>query len=50
MAQRLSEDTTHWLQHSCFSHLAHAISDLVMVRSLAGHARLNTTSRYLHKW
>nr|GFD59989.1 hypothetical protein [Tanacetum cinerariifolium] len=22
--------------------------DLVMVRSLAGHARLDTTSRYLH--
>lgn len=25
-----------------------ATSDLVMVRSLAGHARMDTTSRYLH--
>lgn len=48
LANRLSEATTHWLRHSCFSHLAQATGDLVMVRSLAGHARLDTTSRYLH--
>ena len=48
MAERLAEATTHWLRHSCFSHLAQATGDLVMVRALAGHARLDTTSRYLH--
>lgn len=48
LAERLSHATTHWLRHSCFSHLAHATGDLVMVRSLAGHSRLDTTSRYLH--
>lgn len=48
LADRLAEATTHWLRHSCFSHLAQATGDLVMVRSLAGHARLDTTSRYLH--
>lgn len=48
LADRLGEATTHWLRHSCFSHLAQATGDLVMVKSLAGHARLDTTSRYLH--
>lgn len=48
LADRLAGATTHWLRHSCFSHLAQATGDLVMVRSLAGHARLDTTSRYLH--
>jgi site-specific recombinase XerD len=48
VAKRLGEATTHWLRHSCFSHLAQATGDLVMVRSLAGRARLDTTSRYLH--
>ena len=48
LADRLGGATTHWLRHSCLSHLAHATGDLVMVRSLAGHARLHTTSRYLH--
>lgn len=48
LAERLAEATTHWLRHSCFSHLAQATGDLVMVRALAGHARLDTTSRYLH--
>ena len=48
LAGRLAEATTHWLRHSCFSHLAQATGDLVMVRSLAGHARMDTTSRYLH--
>lgn len=48
LAERLAQATTHWLRHSCFSHLAQATGDLVMVRSLAGHARLDTTSRYLH--
>jgi site-specific recombinase XerD len=48
LAERLSEATTHWLRHSCFSHLAQVTGDFVMVRSLAGHARLDTTSRYLH--
>lgn len=48
LADRLGGATTHWLRHSCLSHLAHATGDLVMVRTLAGHARLDTTSRYLH--
>lgn len=38
LADRLGEATTHWLRHSCFSHLAQATGDLVMVRSLPGHA------------
>jgi site-specific recombinase XerD len=48
LAERLAQATTHWLRHTCFSHLAQATGDLVMVRSLAGHTRLDTTSRYLH--
>jgi integrase len=48
LADRLAEATTHWLRHSCFSHLAQATGDLVTFRTLAGHARLDTTSRYLH--
>ena len=48
LAERLAEATTHWLRHSCFSHLTQATGDLVMVRSLAGHARMDTTSPYLH--
>jgi site-specific recombinase XerC len=48
VAQRLGEATTHWLRHSCFSHLAQATGTLVMVRSLAGHARLDTTNCHLH--
>ncbi|EGH71429.1 tyrosine-type recombinase/integrase [Pseudomonas syringae] len=47
LAQRLGKATTHWLRHSCFSHLAQVTWDLVRVRSLAGHARLDTTSRFL---
>jgi site-specific recombinase XerD len=30
------------------SHLVEATDDLVMVKSLAGHSKLETTSRYLH--
>ena len=48
LAERLSEATTHWLRHSCFSHLAKATGDLVMVKTLAGHEKIETTSRYLH--
>lgn len=48
LVERLSETTTHWLRHSCFSHLAQATGGLVMIRSLADHARLDATSRYLH--
>ncbi|MBW8023604.1 integrase [Pseudomonas syringae pv. tomato] len=48
LADRLSEATTHWLRHSCFSHLAKATGDLVMIKSLAGHSKMETTSRYLH--
>lgn len=48
LAQRLSEATTHWLRHSCFKPLNAGHRRLVMVRSLAGHARLDTTIRYLH--
>lgn len=48
LADRLAEATTHWLRHSCFSHLAKATGDLVMIKSLAGHSKMETTSRYLH--
>ena len=48
LADRLGAATTHWLRHSCFSHLAKATGDLVMIKSLAGHSKLETTSRYLH--
>lgn len=33
---------------SSFQSLAQATGDLMMVRSLAGHACFDTTSRYLH--
>ncbi|KAA0945875.1 integrase (plasmid) [Pseudomonas veronii 1YdBTEX2] len=48
LADRLADATTHWLRHSCFSHLAKATGDLVMIKSLAGHSKMETTSRYLH--
>lgn len=48
LADRLSKSTTHWLRHSCFSHLAKANGDLVAIKSLAGHSKIETTSRYLH--
>lgn len=48
LADRLGGATTHWLRHSCFSHLAKATGDLVMVKALAGHSKMETTSRYLH--
>ena len=48
LADRLAEATTHWLRHSCFSHLAKATGDLVMIKALAGHSKIETTSRYLH--
>lgn len=48
LAERLADATTHWLRHSCFSHLAKATGDLVMIKSLAGHSKIETTSRYLH--
>jgi site-specific recombinase XerD len=48
LADRLADTTTHWLRHSCFSHLAKATGDLVMIKSLAGHSKMETTSRYLH--
>ncbi|MFJ7315467.1 tyrosine-type recombinase/integrase [Pseudomonas sp. NPDC098747] len=48
LAERLGGATTHWLRHSCFSHLAKATGDLVMIKALAGHSKIETTSRYLH--
>lgn len=48
LIDRLAQATTHWLRHSCFSHLAKATGDLVMIKSLAGHSKMETTSRYLH--
>jgi len=48
LADRLAEATTHWLRHSCFSHLAKATGDLVKIKALAGHSKLETTSHYLH--
>lgn len=48
LADRLEEASTHWLRHSCFSHLAKATGDLVMIKALAGHSKIETTSRYLH--
>lgn len=48
LADRLEEASTHWLRHSCFSHLAKATGDLVMIKTLAGHSKIETTSRYLH--
>ncbi len=48
LSERLEEATTHWLRHSCFSHLAKETGDLVMIRTLAGHSKIETTSRYMH--
>ncbi|RRW40022.1 integrase [Pseudomonas luteola] len=48
LASRLGEASTHWLRHSCLSHLAKETGDLVMVKTLAGHEKLETTSLYLH--
>lgn len=48
LADRLSATTTHWLRHSCFSHLAKATGNLVMIKALAGHSKIETTGRYLH--
>lgn len=40
--------TTHWLRHSCLSHMLEATGDLTLVKDQAGHVDIKTTSIYLH--
>lgn len=48
LAKRMRDARTHWLRHSCFSHLLKATGDLALVKELAGHDDIRTTSIYLH--
>jgi site-specific recombinase XerD len=47
VAHQLERASTHWLRHSCFSHLATATGNLVLVNSLAGNSSLDSISRYI---
>lgn len=40
--------TPHDCRHTCFSRLVASGTDLALVRALAGHESLQTTSRYVH--
>ncbi len=46
-AGRLSSASTHWMRHSHISHALAAGTPLEAVKQNAGHASLNTTTRYV---
>lgn len=48
LAMKLRTASTHWLRHSCFSHLAATGIDLPRIQKLARHENISTTSLYLH--
>ncbi|QEM81765.1 tyrosine-type recombinase/integrase [Halomonas binhaiensis] len=45
---RLRQATPHWLRHTALTHQAQAGVELRYLAATARHARLDTTSRYLH--
>lgn len=48
-ARVLREASTHWLRHTCASHMLDKGVSLKGVQSFLGHASIGTTSKYLHK-
>lgn len=44
----LTRASTHWMRHTTFTHLADLGSDLVIIKDMAGHKSLATTSLYTH--
>ncbi|WP_163557319.1 site-specific integrase [Halomonas sp. NO4] len=45
---RLRQATPHWLRHTALTHQAQAGVELRFLAATARHARLDTTTRYLH--
>lgn len=49
IAYALRQASTHWLRHSCMSHLLDDGADIKIVQAIARHQSIATTGRYLHK-
>lgn len=47
-AQVLREASTHWLRHTCASHMLESQVPLKTVQRFLGHSSIAVTSRYLH--
>jgi hypothetical protein len=47
LALQLESASTHWLRHSCFSHLAAETGNLVLVNTLAGNSLVESIARYI---
>ena len=47
LSLKMESASTHWLRHSCFSHLATKTGNLVLVNTLAGNSSLESISRYI---
>ncbi|WP_346830779.1 tyrosine-type recombinase/integrase [Pseudomonas abietaniphila] len=47
LALSLESASTHWLRHSCFSHLAAETGNLVLVNTLAGNSSVESVAKYI---
>lgn len=47
LALHLESASTHWLRHSCFSHIAAKTGNLVLVNTLAGNSSVASIARYI---
>ncbi|MBV4516586.1 tyrosine-type recombinase/integrase [Pseudomonas kurunegalensis] len=47
LSVQLKAASTHWLRHSCFSHLAAETGNLVLVNTLAGNSSVESIARYI---
>lgn len=47
LSVQLKSASTHWLRHSCFSHLAAETGNLVLVNTLAGNSSVESIARYI---
>lgn len=48
-AEKLRAASTHWLRHTRLTHLADAGIKLRYIQAMARHAKINTTTEYLHE-
>lgn len=48
LVEDLKRASTHWMRHTTFTHMADLGSDLVIIKDMAGHKSLATTSLYTH--